>query len=223
MRSKLSLKLSLLILALVGIISSFLVMFFPSLHVADRGSLVAPDIIVVSQTSQYLASNESTTTLQDIASLEQLTVGLPIHLKIPKINVDVELESVGFTKEGAVAIPQGPTLPAWFSLGPRPGDVGNAIIVGHFGWKNNIPAVFDDLHKLERGDKLSVLDEKGVVSTFVVTEIRTYEESDVASEVFISTDGKVHLNLITCSGVWNKTQKSYSTRLVVFTDKEITQ
>jgi hypothetical protein len=33
--------------------------------------------------------------------------------------------------------------------------------------------------------------------------------------------GKVHLNLITCGGVWDKVGKSYSNRIVVFADMEI--
>ncbi|PIZ82226.1 MAG: class F sortase, partial [Parcubacteria group bacterium CG_4_10_14_0_2_um_filter_41_6] len=39
-------------------------------------------------------------------------------------------------------------------------------------------------------------------------------------EVFNSSDGKAHLNLITCTGVWNKEDNAFSERLVVFTDKE---
>jgi LPXTG-site transpeptidase (sortase) family protein len=218
-----SLKLSLLILGVGGILFSFLVIFFLPLYVNGQGLSLKSDTTLLSQTSAYPPDSTSVQVASSIVSLQQLTSGLPIHLKIPKINVDADLESVGLTTEGAVAIPKGPTNPAWFDLGPRPGETGNAIIVGHFGWKDNIPAVFDDLDKLIKGDKLFVRDEKGVISTFVVSAIRTYEQSDTAPEVFISKDGKAHLNLITCSGVWNTLGKSYSTRLVVFTDKEITQ
>ena len=56
--------------------------------------------------------------------------------------------------------------------------------------------------------------------TFVVREIRTYGKDESAHDVFGSSDGKAHLNLITCMGVWNKTEKTRSERLVVFTDKE---
>lgn len=109
---------------------------------------------------------------------------------------------------------------AWFENGPRPGEIGNAVIDGHFGWKNNIPAVFDNLYKISIGDKIYIEDDEGVTSTFVVREIKSYSENDYAGEIFNSNDGKAHLNLITCEGIWNKTQKSYSKRLVVFADKE---
>jgi len=35
-----------------------------------------------------------------------------------------------------------------------------------------------------------------------------------------SNDGKAHLNLITCAGVWDEVEKSHSSRLVVFADME---
>ena len=145
---------------------------------------------------------------------------LPIRFIIPKINVDATVEYVGVTSGGAMDVPKGPDAVAWFSLGSRPGETGSAVISGHYGWKNGIPAVFDNLHMLQKGDKLYVEDEKGAITTFVVREFRTYGGTEPAPEVFGSSDGKAHLNLITCTGVWNKTKKSYSQRLVVFADKE---
>ncbi len=157
----------------------------------------------------------------DSASVPSTTPELLPHLKIPKINVDAPVEDVGLTSQGAMDIPKGPNGAVWFNLGPRPGEVGSAVIAGHYGWKNEIPAVFDNLHKLEKGDKIYIKDEKGITMTFVVRQLRTYGEDEDASLVFDSSDGGAHLNLVTCQGVWNKNKKSYSNRLVVFTDKEI--
>lgn len=143
----------------------------------------------------------------------------PARLIIPKIHVDAVIGRVGLTKEGAVDAPTDPKNAAWFTLGPRPGEKGSAVIDGHFGWKNNIPAVFDNLSRLRAGDTLSVVDTDGTKSDFVVVAVRSYGTNDNASAVFMASDDNAHLNLITCEGVWNKKQKSYSGRLVVFTDK----
>ena len=148
-----------------------------------------------------------------------ISSGLPIRLRIPKIDVDAALQYVGLTANGEMDVPKDPSNAAWLDTGPRPGEKGTAVIDGHFGWKNDIPAVFDDLTKLQNGDEVYVNDENGATTTFVVREIRVYGANEVASEVFVSSDGKAHLNLITCEGVWNADQKSYSGRLVVFTDK----
>lgn len=151
---------------------------------------------------------------------EPIGVGLPIRLKIPAISVDSDIISVGLTLDGAMDVPKGPADVAWFDLGWRPGDSGSAVIAGHFGWKNKIPAVFDNLHKLNKGDKIYVEDEKGKVSTFVVRESRTYKKDDNPSDVFSSDDGRSHLNLITCMGAWNIMEKTRAKRLVVYSDRE---
>lgn len=151
---------------------------------------------------------------------EQAGVELPTRLKIPSINVDAPVEYVGLTSDGAMDIPKAPNEVAWFNLGSRPGENGSAVIAGHYGWENNLPAVFDDLHKLRKGDKISVEDKKGVTTTFVVREMKIYGKDEIVPEVFGSSDGKAHLNLVTCTGEWNKDEKTYSERLVVFTDKE---
>lgn len=152
---------------------------------------------------------------------EEISPGLPVRLKIPGINVDVAIEYVGVTPNGEMGIPKGPSEVGWFELGPRPGEDGSAVIDGHYGrWKNGKGSVFDDLSKLSQGDKLYIEDEKGIAISFVVRESRSYDPKADASDVFESNDGNSHLNLITCEGTWNKASKSYSQRLVVFTDKE---
>lgn len=144
----------------------------------------------------------------------------PARLKIPSINVGAPVEYVGLASDGAMDVPKSPDNVAWFSPGPRPGENGSAVIAGHFGWKDGKTAAFDDLYKLKKGDKLYVEDEKGTVTAFMVRESRRYDSNADAGDVFGASDGKPHLNLITCEGVWNKLSKSYSQRLVVFTDKE---
>jgi LPXTG-site transpeptidase (sortase) family protein len=152
---------------------------------------------------------------------EQINSGLPVRLRIPGINVDSVIEYVGLTSDGAMDVPKDPDDVAWYKLGQRPGEIGSAVIAGHYGtWKNGKGSVFDNLYKLRKGDKIYVEDNKGTNTAFVVRESRRYDPKADASDVFISDNGKAHLNLITCEGTWNKVSKSYSQRLVVFTDKE---
>jgi LPXTG-site transpeptidase (sortase) family protein len=152
---------------------------------------------------------------------KSVAVGLPVHLEIPKINVNAPVIPVGVAKDGSMEAPSGPKDVGWFKSGSRPGDVGSAVIDGHYGyWKSGVGSVFDDLDKLRKGDEIYVEDDNGVTVTFVVRKILTYDPSDDASSLFNSSDGKSHLNLITCEGIWDSTQETYSNRLVIFTDKE---
>jgi LPXTG-site transpeptidase (sortase) family protein len=132
------------------------------------------------------------------------------------INVNAGIQRVGLTPKREMEVPTNTTDVGWFMLGPRPGEVGSAVIAGHFDGANNKVGVFTDLYKLKVGDKLSVVDDKGTTVTFVVRESRIYSPG-LADDVFSSSDS-AHLNLITCDGVWDRSKKSYDQRLVVFAD-----
>lgn len=161
-------------------------------------------------------------TLNNFISPEQKikTIGLPLRLKIPEINLDASVESVGLTSDGAMDTPKSTKNVGWFEIGQRPGEIGSAVIAGHYGISKGKSSVFDNLYKLRPGDKVYIEDASGEIVSFVVRGSKRFNLKADASEVFSSIDGKAHVNLITCEGVWNNDLKSYSKRLVVFTDKE---
>lgn len=194
MQLKATLIRPLLIFGITGIILFSIIVFFPN---------------------SYLVS-----TAYILSFFQQARPGLPVHLKIPKINVDADIEYVGLTSKGAVDVPKTVTKAGWFNQGPRPGEKGSAVIVGHFGLKNFVTAVFSYLYKLKKGDKIYVKDDKGATAVFTVRESRNYDPKADATYVFSTNDGKSHLNLITCEGAWNNITKTYSQRLVVFADEE---
>jgi len=150
----------------------------------------------------------------------ELKVGLPIRLKIPVINIDTNIYYVGLKSDGTMDIKPDPNLVAWYEPGPRPGELGNAVIAGHYGWIGDKGSVFNNIHKLVKGDEILVIDDKNITNTFVVHESKEYNPDADAENVFKSSDGKAHLNLITCEGVWVESQKTYTNRLVVFADKK---
>ncbi len=154
-----------------------------------------------------------------IIPFEEARSGIPINLKIPSINVDAAIEQVGTTPDGAMDVPKEPENVAWFNLGPRPRENGSSVIAGHSGYKDNKPAVFDSLYKLQQGDKIYIEDEFGATTIFVVRESRRYDPKADATSVFSSYDGLSHLNFITCTGAWNEKERTHSDRLVVFSDK----
>lgn len=139
-----------------------------------------------------------------------------MRLKIPSINVNANIQYVGVNTRGEMEVPKNTVDVGWFKLGSRPGEKGSAVISGHIDGKNGEAGVFNNLHKLKKGDKLFIKDAEGTTITFVVRESRIYNPG-YADEVFSSND-RAHLNLVTCDGVWDGAKKSYSKRLVVFTD-----
>lgn len=149
----------------------------------------------------------------------QTVIGYPVRLKIPGIHVDAAINHVGLMPDGSMGIPKLPRDTAWYMLGPKPGQIGSAVIAGHVNWWHGAKGVFEKLNKVKTGDFITVQDDKSVTTTFIVRGIRTIGLKEDASSVFRSYDGKSHLNLVTCTGVWDKTVNAYSKRLVIFADK----
>lgn len=195
--------------------------YFRSLYIlTKRNKLLSLSIIILGCVvslgiiSRFTATEESAVTY----STKEDSF-LPVRIKIPTIDIDATVDHVGIDPDGSMDVPSGPESVAWFNLGPRPGEIGSAVINGHSGWKNGTATVFDDLYKLKKGDKIYVEDGKGITTIFVVRERRKYDPAADTGRVFGSSDGKSHLNLITCAGIWNDADKTHSERLVVFTDK----
>ncbi|MDO8487001.1 MAG: class F sortase [Candidatus Curtissbacteria bacterium] len=147
------------------------------------------------------------------------SAGLPMRLLIPAINVNAAILHLGVTSGGQMEVPDNAVDVGWFKLGPRPGEIGSAVISGHFDGKNGEEGVFTNLNKLTEGDKLYVEDGRGTYKAFVVSGSRAYDPG-YADDVFSRNDG-AHLNFITCGGVWDNNKKSYTERLVIFTDASI--
>jgi len=212
---------------IAGIVFSAAVIVFLSIGLSLQGSSARQIDFYDNQGAQNISGEDPVGSVRNIVPsgeasrpVKEAGSGLPVRFVIPKIKVDASFEYVGLTSNGEVDVPKDFTKVALFDLWPRPGESGNAIITGHYGRKNGKPSVFDNLYKLRRGDKMSVEDDKGIITVFVVREIRRYDPKADATYVFSSSDGKSHLNLITCEGTWNKASESYSKRLVIFTDKE---
>ncbi|HEY0907895.1 MAG TPA: class F sortase [Candidatus Paceibacterota bacterium] len=144
---------------------------------------------------------------------------LPSRIRIPRLGINAHLEHVGIKADGSLDAPKDPFNAAWFAGGPRPGEIGSAVIDGHYGWIDDVPAVFDNLNSIVKGDRIYVIDVTGSTTAFTVTEVRVFDKDADATSVFVSNDGKARLNLITCEGAWNETTQKYSGRLVVFAEK----
>src|SRR3989344_1506609 len=141
----------------------------------------------------------------------------PARLIIPAIGVDSNVQSVGLSwkRDGNMGIPTNFTDVAWYNQGPRPGMPGIAAINGHVDGKDVEKAVFYDLGKLKPGDVVVVVDKNGTETRFRVVGSRTYDYDSPTADIFIGDPAKTLLNLITCSGDWDKEKKLYQQRVVV--------
>jgi LPXTG-site transpeptidase (sortase) family protein len=143
----------------------------------------------------------------------------PAIFSIPELGLEnIEVESVGLDKDSKMDIPSDENNVAWYNLGSKPGERGNAVIAGHFDKRNGEPAVFYDINKLKAGDEIKVKDIEGKEFTYLVTDSVSYELAEFPLVEVFGAGDKARLNLITCEGSYDKASKLYSHRLVVYSE-----
>lgn len=145
----------------------------------------------------------------------------PATLIIPKLEVNASSESVGMDDQGRMDVPQNVVNVAWYNLGVKPGQKGNAVFAGHFDKPDGSPSVFNQLNSMEKGDTIEVVDLKGKKKEFIVTEKRVVKLSEFPLQEVFGDTTKARVNLITCGGKWDKEKKEYSERTIVFSELKI--
>ncbi|MFC7785062.1 class F sortase [Rossellomorea sp. GCM10028870] len=141
----------------------------------------------------------------------------PAILSIPKLDLEAPIKGFGLDKEGNMELPDNGKDVAWFEPGFQPGEKGNAVLAGHVDDEKKA-AVFFELKELEPGDEIHLQDEDGDTMTFVVREKVAYQKDDAPLRTIFGPSEKRMLNLITCTGYFDREIHNYVERLVVFTE-----
>lgn len=144
-----------------------------------------------------------------------LVFATPVNLSIPKLGIMTTVESVGLDVDKNMDVPKEDMNVGWYRYGITPGNVGNAVLAGHFDKKDGSPAIFYRLAELVSGDEVVITDEKGEKYTFAVVEKQTYPVDQFPIETVFGKATDRYLNLITCGGAWNTKEKGYTQRIVV--------
>ena len=148
---------------------------------------------------------------------EGLGPSIPTRISIPSLGVRAKIIKVGRAADGSIATPAADPAEAtgWYRLGPTPGELGTAVIVGHVDTDSR-PAVFHKLPELSRGKLIKVNREDHRVATFTVESVETFPKTSFpADRVFDSTD-RARLVLVTCGGTWVGGDIGYSDNVIVF-------
>jgi sortase (surface protein transpeptidase) len=140
----------------------------------------------------------------------------PVSVQVPEAGIDTSLVPVGLQSDGAMELPD-PGTGAWYELGPRPGEDGPAVLIGHVDSVDG-PDVFFGLSAVETGDVVHVGDVEGVRRTFVVTGVETVRKDTLPYErIWAETDEPV-LRLITCGGLYDRANGGYQHNVVVYAE-----
>jgi sortase (surface protein transpeptidase) len=138
----------------------------------------------------------------------------PIRVRIPSIDVDSPLASLGVDDQGALVPPADFARAGWFSGSPLPGDVGPSVIAGHVDSYEG-PAVFFRLRDLAAGDMVLVERADGTTARFTVSRTGRHPKDVFPSEDVYGPTPRAELRLITCGGEFDHGLRSYLDNVVV--------
>lgn len=140
--------------------------------------------------------------------------GPPTNIRIPKIKVNTTIVPLALDLAGALEPPTSFTQVGWYAEGTAPGDVGPAILAGHYD--NQISGtVFYRLRLLAAGDHVQVK-RGGTWIDFTVVATGEYSKQDFPTARVYGPTPDAELRLITCGGTFNGRVGSYDDNIVVY-------
>ena len=162
--------------------------------------------------SEAPTSQPSSETASEVAPAAQ--VAAPVRIRIPAIDVDARLVSLGLNDDQSMVVPNF-GLAGWYEPGPLPGTPGPAVIAAHVDSVNG-PDVFFRLKELAEGDEVVVELADGDTATFVVTRSEQQRKEALPVERIWNDTDEVELRLITCGGECDREERSFESNVSVY-------
>jgi sortase (surface protein transpeptidase) len=145
----------------------------------------------------------------------------PVRIEIPRIGVSSRLLGLGKDDKGAVDTKELPwAVAGWYTGGPRPGDPGSAVILGHVDSQASGPAVFYRLRELRPGDQIQVTRADGSVVRFAVDRTEQFLKKAFPTDQVYYPTLTPELRLVTCGGTFDDTTGHYRSNIIVFAKLE---
>jgi hypothetical protein len=140
----------------------------------------------------------------------------PIRVRIGAIGVVAPVVPVGADPAtGAAQVPASVRTVGWYQFGPRPGEPGSAVLVGHVDSATQGIGSLFRLRELRPGAVIKVRFADGALRSFSMVGMRTYPQGALPARIF-ARSGRPVLVLITCGGPFDRATRSYADNVVVY-------
>lgn len=137
---------------------------------------------------------------------------VPVHISIPSADVNTAVDAVG-APDGPISVPS-IGLAGWWKGGPRPGERGRAVIIGHLDTARG-PGLFAKVPGLQPHTLIDVTDRRGAVHRYrVVGRAQVRKDRFPTSEVYGGGRTPV-LVLVTCGGPYIQ-GKGYRDNVLIY-------
>jgi Sortase domain len=146
------------------------------------------------------------------------TVAVPVRLRIPALHVNSAVQRLGLQADGTVEVPKRIDVAGWYDGGPRPGQAGPAVILGHVD-SHNGPGIFFDLSTVRPGTLVRVDRADGSTVTFRVRKVTRVSKTSFPTDLVYAPTLDPTLRLVTCGGSFDHTRGSYRDNVIAFADQ----
>jgi hypothetical protein len=136
----------------------------------------------------------------------------PARIAIPEADVRTEVVDAP-ARRGELKIP-GVGTAGWYSGGPRPGEPGRSVIIGHLDRRKG-PGLFARVPRLRRGAEVAVTDRRGQVHRYRVVGAAQARKNRFPREQVYGYSSRPVLVLITCGGPY-RSGRGYRDNVLVY-------
>jgi hypothetical protein len=152
-----------------------------------------------------------------VAPIAPLPASNPTQLRIDKIDATSTLVALGLNKDRTITVPpvSQPKQASWYKFGPTPGAIGPAIILGHING-NGQQGIFARLNELKPGDQIKVSRADGKTAVFTVTKLQQIAKTQFPTQEIYGDTSDAELRLISCTGTFDRSKRSYQDNIIVF-------
>jgi hypothetical protein len=137
----------------------------------------------------------------------------PFWISIPHAGIESPVDGLGTTRKGLAVPALGRA--GWWNGGPRPGEAGRAVIVGHLDSRGG-PDVFARVPKLAHGDAIVVRDRAGESHRYAVVGVARVRKSRFPTGDVYGPTARPVLVLVTCGGPWDSARGHYRDNVLVY-------
>jgi Sortase domain len=195
-------------------------------RVATGVALAAASVVVVAGSqaaaeggpAQLVAATAAPPTADAFRSVRSyVEVAEPVRLRIPAAGVDTPLVRLGKAPDGSIEVPPAFDVAGWFADGPRPGEPGPAVILGHVDSRTG-PAVFFRVAALPQDAQVLVDRADGSTVAFRVSGSQRVPKVAFPTDQVYAPTLEPSLRLVTCGGSFDRATGTYRDNVIVYAD-----
>jgi sortase (surface protein transpeptidase) len=134
------------------------------------------------------------------------------------LHIDSSLQRLALQADGTVAVPDRTDVAGWYERGPRPGQPGPAVILGHVD-SHTGPGIFINLRRVRTGTLVQIDRADGSTATFRVTRLSRVPKVSFPTDLVYAPTLDPTLRLVTCGGSFDPTRGSYRDNVIAFADQ----